>query len=110
MLDNLRRTSSAPAALAALLAGWVLPDGAPLIWSCFIVAIIALPALLMVGPAILPRRAGIDLRSHLWALRNDVWLAAAQTVLLITFLAHQAWLMLDAIAPDIAVEAAAEAS
>jgi cyclic beta-1,2-glucan synthetase len=98
MLDNLRRTSSAPAALAALLAGWVLPDGAPLIWSCFIVAIIALPALLMVGPAILPRRAGIDLRSHLWALRNDVWLAAAQTVLLITFLAHQAWLMLDAIA------------
>jgi cyclic beta-1,2-glucan synthetase len=98
MLDNLRRTSSAPAALAALLAGWLLPDGAPLIWTAFIVTIIALPALLMVSTAIVPRRAGIDLRSHLWALRNDVWLAASQIVLLITILAHQAWLMLDAIA------------
>jgi len=98
MLDNLRRTSSAPTALAALIAGWLLPDGAPLIWTGFIVIIIALPALLMVGTAIVPRRAGIDLRSHLWALRNDVWLAASQIVLLIAFLAHQAWLMLDAIA------------
>jgi cyclic beta-1,2-glucan synthetase len=97
MLDNLRRTSSAPAALAALLAGWLLPHGAPLIWTCFIVYIIALPALLMVGTAIVPRRAGIDLRSHLWALRNDVWLAGCQIVLLLAFLAHQAWLMLDAI-------------
>ena len=47
--------------------------------------------------AIVPRRVGITLRSHLGALGTDFRLALTQSVLLITFLAHQAWLMGDAI-------------
>ena len=97
MLDNLRRTLSAPASVAALLMGWLLPTGAALLWSAFIVATIAMPALLPVIAAIVPGRAGITVRSHLRALRKDVWLAATQTVLLVTILAHQATLMIDAI-------------
>ncbi len=97
MLDNLRRTLSAPASVAALLAGWLLPTGAALLWSAFIIATIALPALLPVITAIVPSRAGITVRSHLRALRRDVWLAATQTSFLVTFLAHQATLMTDAI-------------
>src|SRR5712664_3851246 len=97
MLDNLRRTSSPPASVAALLAGWLLARDAALIWTAFVVSTIALPTLLPVLAAIVPRRAGINARSHLRALARDAALAAAQFALLICLLAHQAWLMADAI-------------
>src|SRR2546430_14967887 len=47
--------------------------------------------------AIVPRRAGINALSHLRALGKDAALAASQFALLIVLLAHQAWLMVDAI-------------
>jgi len=97
MLDNLRRTLSAPASIAALLAGWVLPAKGALIWTAFVVFTIGLPALLPLFAAIVPRRAGVKARSHFRALWKDIWLAACLTALQITFLAHQAWLMMDAI-------------
>jgi cyclic beta-1,2-glucan synthetase len=98
MSDNLRRTLSAPAGVTALLMGWLLlPTSAALAWSAFIIATIAMPALLPVFTAIMPSRAHITVRSHLRALRRDVWLAAMQTAFLVTFLAHQATLMMDAI-------------
>ena len=97
MLDNLRRTLSAPASVAALLAGWALPLHSAIVWTAFILSMIALPTLLPVLAAIEPRRAGITARSHLGALGTDLRLALTQTALLITFLAHQAWLMCDAI-------------
>jgi cyclic beta-1,2-glucan synthetase len=97
MLDNLRRTLSAPAGVAALLAGWLLPSSSALLWTAFLCTTIALPALLPVFAGIVPSRAGVTLRSHLRALRRDVWLGAAQTGFILTFLAHQATLMLDAI-------------
>jgi cyclic beta-1,2-glucan synthetase len=97
MLDNLRRSLSAPASVAALLAGWLLPRNAALLWTAFVVLTIALPALLPIFAAIVPHRAGVNARSHLRALRNDIGLAASLTAFLIAFLAHQAWLMIDAI-------------
>ena len=97
MLDNLRRTLSAPASVTALLLGWLLPTDAACLWSAFIVATIALPALLPLFAAIVPSRAGITVRSHLRALRKDMGLAATQSAFLVAFLAHQATLMLDAI-------------
>ncbi|HEY5101913.1 MAG TPA: glucoamylase family protein [Steroidobacteraceae bacterium] len=97
MLDNLRRTLSAPAALAALLVGWTLPLPGAAIWTAFIIWSIAIPTLLPVLGAIVPRNTGVTLPSHLRALRRDLGLAAAQTSLLMVFLAHQAALMSDAI-------------
>jgi cyclic beta-1,2-glucan synthetase len=99
MLDNLRRSLTAPSSLAAAVAGWLLPQTrAAVLWTAFVAATLALPALLPVFGAIIPHRAGIKLRSHLRALRKDVALAACQFLLLLTFTAHQAWSMLDAIA------------
>jgi cyclic beta-1,2-glucan synthetase len=98
MLDNLRRTLSAPASVAALIAGWLLATPSALLWSAFICTTIALPALLPVLSAILPGREGITFRSHLRALRREISLAGAQTAFLIAFLAHQAASMMDAIA------------
>ena len=97
MLDNLRRTLSAPAGLTALAVGWTLPLRVAAPWTAFILATLALPALLPVVAAILPRRAGITARSHLRALRKDFWLAVQQVAFQVTFLPHQAWLMADAI-------------
>jgi cyclic beta-1,2-glucan synthetase len=58
---------------------------------------IGLPVLLPIFGAIVPHRPSVNARSHFRALRKDVWLAASLTAFLITFLAHQAWLMIDAI-------------
>jgi cyclic beta-1,2-glucan synthetase len=97
MLDNLRRSLSAPTTVLALLFGWLLlPSHTALVWTAFIVATIALPALIPVAAAVVPRR-DIVARSHLRALSHDLLLALAQIGLLVTFLAHQAWLMTDAI-------------
>src|SRR6185503_17214978 len=97
MFDNLRRTLSAPFAIVALLAGWTLPLPAAFLWTGFVLLVIALPTLLPVADALLPRHTTITARSHLAALRSDVASALGQTALLVAFLAHHAWLMSDAI-------------
>ena len=98
MLDNLRRTLSAPAAILALLAGWALRFDAALVWTAFILTTIMLPTLVPVIGAVVPRHAGITVRSHLRALGADLWLALTLSALTVVLLAHQAWLMGDAIA------------
>jgi cyclic beta-1,2-glucan synthetase len=97
MLDNLRRTLSAPASVLALLIAWTLPKHDAALWTFFILATIAVPTLLPVFAAILPRHARTTARSHLDALADDLGLALTQTALTATFLAHQSWSMADAI-------------
>ena len=90
MLDNLRRTLSAPAAVLALLVGWTLPLHAALLWTLFVVLTIALPTLI-------PRRPGVTMSGHMRALGGDASLALTLSTLTVAFLADQAWLMADAI-------------
>ncbi len=97
MLDNLRRTLSAPAAVLALLVGWTLPIHMALLWTLFVVLTIALPTLIPVLAAIPPRRPGVTMASHLRALGHDAVLALTLSALTVAFLADQAWLMADAI-------------
>ncbi len=98
MLDNLRRTLSAPACMVSLLVGWALPFVAASVWTGFVLMTIALPTLVPIAGAVVPRRNGTTLRSHFSALGADLRNAMAQSALMATFLAHQAWLMGDAIA------------
>ena len=72
MLDNLRRTLSAPAAFLTLIAGWTLPFASPLIWTTFVLAAIAIPPLLPVLIGLIPHRRGISKRSHLRAVGTDL--------------------------------------
>ena len=97
MVDNLRRTLTAPAALLTLIAGWTLPFASPVIWTMFVVAVFAIPAFLPVLSGLIPPRRGISKRSHARAVGMDVALALSQVGLTVTFLAHQATLMTDAI-------------
>jgi cyclic beta-1,2-glucan synthetase len=97
MIDNLRRSLSAPIAILALLAGWMLPVTGAIPWSLYIVSTIALPALLPLVSALMPRRRGIPLQSQLRSVGADLALALIQVGFLVIFLAHQAWLMADAV-------------
>ena len=97
MLDNLRRTLSAPAAFLTLLLAWLVPGTSPVVWSAFILATIAGPAILPVLGAVVPRKRGISKRSHVRAVGRDVGLAASHIGVTATMLAYQAWLMSDAI-------------
>ena len=102
MIDNLRRTLSAPLALATLVVAWTLPDVSAPVWTGFVLATAVLPPMLPVLSGLLPRRQGISKRSHFGAVAADIGLAAAHVGLGWMFLAHQAWLMTDAIARAIA--------
>jgi cyclic beta-1,2-glucan synthetase len=102
MLDNLRRTLSAPAAFLTLVVAWTVPGTWPAMWSVFVLATIAVPSLVPVFSGVIPHRRGISKRSHTRAVGRDVVLAAAQIGLTATMLTHHAWLMSDAIVRTLA--------
>ncbi|MGH9614892.1 MAG: glycosyl transferase, partial [Bryobacteraceae bacterium] len=97
MLDNLRRTLSAPTMFLSLVVGWLMAPPSPWTWTGFILLMISVPALLPFFLGLRPRQGGISRRSHLRAVLSDFTLAISQIALTITFLAYQAWLMSDAI-------------
>ena len=97
LLDNLRRSLSAPAALLALLLGWFQPLRTAEIWTGYILLTLATPPLLPVISGLVPRRPGVTLRNHLRTLRDDGALGLMQSAFLVIFLAHQAWLMVNAV-------------
>jgi cyclic beta-1,2-glucan glucanotransferase len=97
MIDNLRRTLSAPMSYIALIAGWILAPACAALWTGLVLATLAMPAVLPVLTGLVPRRLDISKRSYVRALGADIALAVLQVAMLVTLLAHQAWLMTDAI-------------
>ena len=96
-LDNLRRSLSPPAAFLGLLCAWTLQGVSPWAWTIFALSTMGLPLLLPALAACLPRRGQISIKIHMSALGADLRLALAQFGLEAAFLAHQAWMMSDAI-------------
>ena len=98
LADNLRRTLSAPASFFALLTGWVLlPPLAALLWCGFVLFPLLLTAFLPLVGRVIPRRSGVSTGSHFRAFRLDLRIALLQFGIQVALLAHQAWLMVDAI-------------
>jgi len=97
MLDNLRRTLTAPAAYVALVAGWTLPASAAIFWTGFVVATFVIPPLLAPIAGIFPRMSGISQRRHWSAVGVDFALSSLRIGFTLTLLADQAWLLGDAI-------------
>ncbi|HEY0519105.1 MAG TPA: glucoamylase family protein, partial [Ilumatobacteraceae bacterium] len=97
MIDNLRRTVSAPFTVATLIAAWALRPDVAQLWTLFVLGTAIVPAALPVLIGLLPRRKGISKRSHIRAVVEDTILAISHIGLGITFLAHQAWMMTRAI-------------
>jgi len=97
MLDNLRRSVSAPSAVLALVAGWTMPLADAGVWTGFLLATILLPPLAGPASALFARRPGVPVLAHLRVVAEDVRVALVQSLLMIVLMAHQAWLMGDAI-------------
>ncbi|MBF6595490.1 MAG: glycosyl transferase, partial [Thermaceae bacterium] len=97
MLDNLRRSLSAPAAFLTLMAAWSLPLASPWLWTAFVLTTLIVPPLIPVLTGLVPRRPGISRRVYLARIAQGFGLAASEVGLILTLLAHQAWLMLDAV-------------
>lgn len=97
LIDNLRRSLSAPATLLTLLIAWLTTAPVALAWTLFVLALMVLPTLMPALAGLVPRRTGVSLRSHWRGVGRDIELGIVQSAFLITFLAHQAWLMVDAI-------------
>lgn len=97
MLDNLRRSLSAPMAMTALFAGWFLEFHNALIWSLYIFATLAIPALLPLLVDVVKRRRGETVLSYLSLFSINLKRATLTIALNFAFLADQACLMGDAI-------------
>ena len=97
MLDNLRRTLSAPAIFLTMVVGWLLPHISPWMWTRFILTIIAIPPLIPFLAGLHPRFGGISKRSYVRNVLSDLSLGVSQIGLTLTFVSYQAWMMADAI-------------
>jgi cyclic beta-1,2-glucan synthetase len=98
MVDNLRRTLTSPMTLAAFLVGWiVLPGANSAAWTLFVGALVFIPALLPIFAGSSLRREPSTLESQILTLRDDVLSALALTAARLILLAHQSWVMLDAV-------------
>jgi cyclic beta-1,2-glucan synthetase len=97
IFDNLRRSLVAPSILLWLIVAWTTLPGSPVLWTLFIVLMLAFPVYAHVTTSLLlhPQR-GIPWTSNFWSAWGDILTNTAQVLLTITFIAHQAYLMLDA--------------
>jgi cyclic beta-1,2-glucan synthetase len=97
IFDNLRRSLLAPGIVILLVAGWTILPGSPWWWTLFALLTLAFPVYAHVTTGLLIHPRGIPWTSHFWSVWGDLRTNTAQVGLEIIFLAHQAWLMSDAI-------------
>src|SRR5438445_1114839 len=98
ILDNLRRSLLAPAITLLLIAGWTILPGHAIWWTLFTLLVLAFPVYAHVTTGLLIHPRGVPWTSHFWSVWGDMRTNTMQLALVIVFLAHQAYLMLDAIA------------
>ncbi|HEX5874373.1 MAG TPA: glucoamylase family protein [Pyrinomonadaceae bacterium] len=97
IFDNLRRSLVAPSLFLWLVAACAFFPGSALLWSLFVLLVIAFPVHLHVTTGLLMHPRGIPWTSHFWSVWGDFRTNTAQIALSFIFLPHQAWLMCDAI-------------
>jgi cyclic beta-1,2-glucan synthetase len=97
MLDNLRRSLSAPGAFFTLVVAWAIPGAPQSILIGLVLTALAFPAVLAISSVFTSLRRGISLGTHLRTAGENVLMAGINSLVALTLLAQQAWLMIDAI-------------
>ena len=97
ILDNLRRSLLAPAIVLLLTAGWTILPGSGIFVSLFVLLTLAFPVYAHLTGGLLIHPRGVPWTSHFWSVWGDFRTRTAQLCLEIVFIAHQSWLMADAI-------------
>ena len=98
IFDNLRRSLVAPGLILWLLAAWTILPGSPWWWTLFTIVAISFPVYAHVTTSLLSHPRGLPWTSYFWHVWSDFGTNTKQVGLMLTFLPHQAWLMVDAIA------------
>ncbi|PPK72077.1 cyclic beta-1,2-glucan synthetase [Methylobacter tundripaludum] len=96
MLDNLRRTFSAPGAFLTLLAAWTIPNAPQGMLIGIVLIALAVPALLAIAAG-MRLRTDIPLRNQLRVTAENVFMGLSHSLITLAMLAQQSWLMTDAI-------------
>ena len=102
ILDNLRRSLVAPALVALFIAGWSLLPGRPIAWTLAALATMSFAAIARALSLVAGPRKGIGLKVFVRAWAEDFGTDLARIAIHLTFLAHQAWDMLDAVGVTLA--------
>ncbi len=97
MFDNLRRSLVPPMCLLALLGGWLFLPGGPLVWTTLVLIVISFPVFTGLAAVFALPTVGISLGGFLGDIGRDLYRNFIRSILGISFLPHQAALMLHAI-------------
>jgi cyclic beta-1,2-glucan synthetase len=97
ILDNLRRSLIPPSLVLLLAAGWSVLPGSAGIWSMVALLVLAFPAYVQIGRSLGSHVAGVPIREHLRAERENILTSLRQAALSVVILAHQSAVMLEAI-------------
>jgi cyclic beta-1,2-glucan synthetase len=97
MLDNIRRSLSAPGIFFALVATWAIPNSPQILLIGLVLTALAMPALLAIMSGLTSPRRGISLTTHIRSTAENVLWATGNSLVTLALLAQQAWLMIDAI-------------
>ena len=98
IFDNLRRSLVAPALVLWLVAAWTVLPGSPSWWTLFTLVAIGFPVYAHVSTSLFSHPRGLPWSSYFWHVWSDFGTNTKQIGLMLIFLPHQAWLMVDAIA------------
>ncbi len=97
LLDNLRRSLVPFSLIVLLAAGWLILPGGPSLWTGIAFFVLFFPVYVHWGQSLSNRMQGVRLRDHLRAERENLQSSLQQVLLTSAFLAHQCFVMLDAI-------------
>ena len=97
VFDNLRRSVVAPSLFLWLVIACTIFPRSALLWSLFVLVVIAVPVYLHVTTGLLKHARGIPWSSHFWSMWSEFRTNTAQIAFSFVFLPQQAYLMCDAI-------------
>jgi hypothetical protein len=87
----------APALLFWLVGAWTFLPGSPLWWTLFTILTVSFPVYAHVTTSLLHHPRGVPWTSYFWHVWGDFGTNTKQVALMLAFLPHQAWMMVDAI-------------
>ncbi|HYE88203.1 MAG TPA: glucoamylase family protein [Vicinamibacterales bacterium] len=97
ILDNLRRSLVAPSQVALFIAGWAWLPGRPIVWTAAVLLSMSFPIVARLVELVAGPRKDIGWRVFVRGWVEDLGTDLARIAIQLTFVAHQAWDMLDAV-------------
>jgi len=102
IFDNLRRSLIELNLFLLLLAGWFFFPGGPLYWTLITLALLLMPTYVQLFFSLLPIKGADHLKGFIKERANNFLTGHLQVFVMLAFLAHEAFVMVDAIVRTLA--------